>query len=88
MNTEPVNSNNILNQDDILKNITDTFRQLDSNKPQNGYMLIPSIDGFDVFEIESEQLKSLLAIESMRRKNNLKTHGLPEIAQTPFYFSK
>jgi len=38
-------------------------------EPQMGFILIPDMHGFKVFEIEKERLESYLMAESMYRKN-------------------
>ena len=69
----------------MLESIKSVFYNLDKVK-RNGFIMIPSIEGFEVYEIEEVHLKSLLAIEAIRKKNNLQTHSIPKLSEPPFFF--
>jgi hypothetical protein len=54
---------------------------MNANKvKRNGYIMMPSINGFDLFEISEERLKLYLQAENMHRKANaLKTSNESDV---------
>ena len=55
----------------LLKELVDTVESLRKTVPQNnGYILIPTYDGFQVYEISTDRLIKYLEIESLYKKNN------------------
>jgi len=52
------------------ESISKIMETLNSSKVERkGYIMMPSINGFDLYEIDEDRLKSYLAIESMNNKN-------------------
>lgn len=70
-NIKTTTSNNTtegITPESILK-IIETLNS--SKVERKGYIMMPSLKGFDLYEIDEERLRSYLAIESMN--NKLKT---------------
>ncbi len=56
-------------EDITLESISKIIETLNSSKAERkGYIMMPSLNGFDLYEINEERLKSYLTIESMNNK--------------------
>lgn len=54
-----------------IDNLQEISNNLNKIKPheRNGYILLPSIEGFDLFEINEDRLRKYLVAEQMYLKN-------------------
>ena len=53
-----------------IQQICDTFNQAKGS--EDGFILFPSLKGFDVFQINKERLKKYLKLEALYRSLDLK----------------
>jgi hypothetical protein len=63
--------NEVKDNKEILKELTDFYNEMEKNRIERvGYIFLPSIEGFKVFEIAEDHLKKFLTLESQLNRFN------------------